>query len=444
MQPMPAHRRPNLSDAAGVSAGGGDDRLSALPDDLLIHILLKLQDAPVAARTSVLARRWRRVWALLPELHFPDGTDSDGIRAALAAHDAPAISLLSVAAIKATPESVAAWLPIDACRLSGVLDFRNRGTMDETSAASPLKLPCFQNATKRLVVSSVKGLDKFTIHSESLLELVLSGLPGLHQLNVVALALKDLAVRGCFTDALNRSQHIANISAPQLVTLDWKSSYDPSSVQLGEMAHLQQLTTQYLIVYGQYVFSAHNRHCLMLLQRFDHIRRLVLYLVYAPLQVNGRFLMEEMTNFPNITSLTLNVVACSHSFGASSFHVLSMSSGVRELEIRLVDLPSEHEALASACQSGCICAEPSNWETEELVLHCLEEVVISGLRGTEHELAFVKRLFNWTTVLKRMTVNFRVSMTESNAKELRQQLLSFSRPGICMKFLQHGKACSFD
>ncbi|VAI93003.1 unnamed protein product [Triticum turgidum subsp. durum] len=494
MQPMPAHRRPKLSDAAGVSAGGGDDRLSALPDDLLIHILLKLQDAPVAARTSVLARRWRRVWALLPELHFPDGTDSDGIRAALAVHDAPAISLLSVAAIKATPESVAAWLPIDACRLSGVLDFRNRGTMDETSAASPLKLPCFQNATKvvldldsigltlppsgiftrlaelvltsihlhgpcsisdvvsssrcpslqRLVVSSVKGLDKFTIHSESLLELVLSGLPGLHQLNVVALALKDLAVRGCFTDALNRGQHIANISAPQLVTLDWKSSYDPSSVQLGEMAHLQQLTTQYLIVYGQYVFSAHNRHCLMLLQRFDHIRRLVLYLVYAPLQVNGRFLMEEMTNFPNITSLTLNVVACSHSFGASSFHVLSMSSGVRELEIRLVDLPSEHEALASVCQSGCICAEPSNWETKELVLHCLKEVVISGLRGTEHELAFVKRLFNWTTVLKRMTVNFRVSMTESKAKELRQQLLSFSRPRICMKFLQHGKACSFD
>uniref|UniRef100_M8ASX0 F-box domain-containing protein n=1 Tax=Aegilops tauschii TaxID=37682 RepID=M8ASX0_AEGTA len=389
METMPEHRRPKLSDAA---AGGGEDWLSALPDDLLIHILLKLRDAPVAARTSVLARRWRRIWALLPELHFPDGTDPDGIRAALAAHDAPALSHLSVAAIEATPESVAAWLPIDACRLSGVLDFQNRGNMDETSAASPLKLPCFQNATKvvldldsigltlppsgiftrladlvligiqlhgpcslgdvvssprcpsltRLCVGSVKGLEEFTIHSESLLELVLSGLPGLHQLNVVALALKDLAVRSCFTDALNRSQHIANISAPQL--------------------------------------------------RFDHISRLVLYLVYAPLQVNGRFLMEEMTNFPNITSLTLNVVACSHSFGASSFHVLSMSSGVRELEIRLVDLPSEHEALASACQSGCICAKPSIWETEELVLHCLEEVVISGLRGTEHELAFVKSL----------------------------------------------------
>ncbi|XP_048542829.1 uncharacterized protein LOC125521806 isoform X2 [Triticum urartu] len=166
--------------------------------------------------------------------------------------------------------------------------------------------------------------------------------------------------------------------------------------------------------------------------------------LWDQLQVNGRFLMEEMTNFPNITSLTLHVVACGHSFGASSFHVLGMSSGVRELEIKLVDMPSEQEALASACQSGCICAEPSNWETKELVLHCLEEVVISGLRGTEHELAFVKRLFNWTTVLKRMTVNFRVSMTKSKAKELRQQLLSFSRPGICMEFLQHGKACSFD
>ena len=158
---------------------------------------------------------------------------------------------------------------------------------------------------RRLCVYDVKGLDKFTIHSESLLELDLYHLPSLQQLHVVAPALQELAVQHCFTSALNQSQLAANISAPQLVALDWKSSYDPSSVQLGEMAHLQQLTTQYLIVYGQYVFSAHNRHCLMLLELFDHIRRIVLYLVYAPVSL---FLFELCAYFNMHSSTPLEII----------------------------------------------------------------------------------------------------------------------------------------
>ncbi|XP_048560369.1 putative F-box/FBD/LRR-repeat protein At3g49030 [Triticum urartu] len=150
MERAPEHRPQKLSVAAGVGGGGGEDRLSALPDDVLVHILLKLCDTALAARTSVLARRWRRVWALLPELHFPVGTGPDRIRAALTAHDAPAFRHLFVAAIEVTPESAASWLPIAARRLSGVLHFKNRGDMNEASAGErgALQLPCFEKATK--------------------------------------------------------------------------------------------------------------------------------------------------------------------------------------------------------------------------------------------------------------------------------------------------------
>ncbi|XBI04161.1 hypothetical protein VPH35_132497 [Triticum aestivum] len=208
------------------------------------------------------------------------------------------------------------------------------------------------------------------------------------------------------------------------------------------MSHLQQLTAQFLIVYGEDILSARNHNCLMLLQHFDRISRLILNLDYPLVKCSNRFLMEEMTKFPKVTSLTLAVMAFEHSFGASLFHVLRISSGIRELEVKLA-LPSKPKAYPP-CQSGCICAEPSNWETEELVLPCLKEVAIIGLRGTEHELALVKRLFNWTTMLEGMRVNFHDSITESKGEELRKLLLSFSRPGLHMNFTHHGEVCSYD
>jgi hypothetical protein len=69
---------------------------------------------------------------------------------------------------------------------------------------------------------------------------------------------------------------------------------------------------------------------------------------------------------------------------------------------------------------------------EELALNCLEEMEIQGMRGTEHEVSFVQRLFRWATVLKEVTIIFHELITESKAKELRQLLLSFSRPDISM------------
>jgi hypothetical protein len=61
---------------------------------------------------------------------------------------------------------------------------------------------------------------------------------------------------------------------------------------------------------------------------------------------------------------------------------------------------------------------------EELALNCLEEIEISGMRGTEHEFALVQRLFHWATVLERVEIFFDLSITESKAEELRQLVLS--------------------
>ncbi|KAK1679044.1 hypothetical protein QYE76_039892 [Lolium multiflorum] len=50
----------------------GGDRLSALPDSALVHVLSHLLSNE-AARTSVLSRRWRRVFAEIPVINLVDG-----------------------------------------------------------------------------------------------------------------------------------------------------------------------------------------------------------------------------------------------------------------------------------------------------------------------------------------------------------------------------------
>jgi hypothetical protein len=44
---------------------GGADRINDLPDHLLHRILICLPSTDDAVRTSVLSRRWRRVWTHL-------------------------------------------------------------------------------------------------------------------------------------------------------------------------------------------------------------------------------------------------------------------------------------------------------------------------------------------------------------------------------------------
>jgi hypothetical protein len=44
----------------------------------------------------------------------------------------------------------------------------------------------------------------------------------------------------------------------------------------------------------------------------------------------------------------------------------------------------------------------------------------------------LQQLFHWAAVLKRIKIIFHELITESEGKELRQLLMSFSRPDICM------------
>jgi hypothetical protein len=336
-------KRPNLSDG-----GDGEDRLSALPDDILIHILLELFDATVAARTSVLSSRWRRLWRLLPELRFPIHSDPQRVRLALESHEAPALHNLSVGLLDASPESVAAWLPIAARRLSGRL-LIDATQNDEAAEGGAIELPCFQNATsirlklgylglavpplgvfakltnlfmgciklhgpcmlgdavsslrcpalRRLTVHHSWGLGNFAIHSDSLLSIELMRLHGLQQLTVIAPALHLLSVTSCFAEYLSYNQLVANICTPQLTSLQWRDAYDPRFMQFGEMKNLEELSTHPLIVYGGNADKIRNSSRVRLLRRFGLIQNLACGLIY---HLVSSFLCQSCHHCINLVS----------------------------------------------------------------------------------------------------------------------------------------------
>ncbi|GJM95341.1 hypothetical protein PR202_ga12063 [Eleusine coracana subsp. coracana] len=143
-----AAKRSNIA----ASADAGEDRLSGLPDYILVLILLRLPTS-AAAQTSLLSRRWRHVWALLPELRFPFFPEPLSFRDALDAHKVP-LRYLLVEDEDASAGSLGAWLPAAARRVSGLFaivnaDHRRSAREEEEIGAQrgAFEIPCFQKAT---------------------------------------------------------------------------------------------------------------------------------------------------------------------------------------------------------------------------------------------------------------------------------------------------------
>ncbi|TVU18945.1 hypothetical protein EJB05_35067, partial [Eragrostis curvula] len=86
---LPRHPEAGSGDSVGEA-----DRISCLPEDLLLHILSRLGCAREAARTSILARWWRGLWTRLPELTFREDVPFRLLEGLLAKVTQPALNLV--------------------------------------------------------------------------------------------------------------------------------------------------------------------------------------------------------------------------------------------------------------------------------------------------------------------------------------------------------------
>ncbi|TVU41263.1 hypothetical protein EJB05_14766 [Eragrostis curvula] len=214
-------------------------------------------------------------------------------------------------------------------------------------------------------VLRARGLSNLTIHSKTLLGITLHHLEGFQQLTIVSRKLKKLDIVNIF----EKRQPLANVTAPVLEVIRWFDNYDPFSVQLGELAQVQELRSLGILGHG-FPSLPYNRDPLRLLCRFQKIPILYLHITY-PI---GK----------------------------------------------------------AACSPSCQCHQLQDLETEELSMNSLQEVEISQCRGGYYEHAFLKRVIRWAPALKKVIVTFDPSVTVVT-EELCQELLRLPGPEICMR-----------
>jgi len=162
------------------------------------------------------------------------------------------------------------------------------GACDIGDAFSSARCPSLRQL--RLVDTRVSNL---AIFSESLLSLWLETVKGLQQLTVVSPMLIELRIVHCFV-----RQPVVDIVAPVMEMIQWHDRYDPISVHLGEMVHLQRLATLFLELRDH----QYNWGTLMLLQCFQKIPYLYISIVHPP--------VSTLYTCPVIMHLKLSLFKC--------------------------------------------------------------------------------------------------------------------------------------
>ncbi|KAG8080188.1 hypothetical protein GUJ93_ZPchr0007g4062 [Zizania palustris] len=372
-----------------MADGDGGLELSDLPNDILAYILDQLKDTRAAARTSVLSRRWRNLWARIPRLFFRNHQphDSSHVSDALAAHAAHAVSAITQLTVmslySATPDATASWLCVAAPLISGELRFRNRSMVTISTLIQELgeevveergvfELPCFPKAT---VIRLSLGFLGLSLPPSG----VFSAQPALRKLH------------------LEWNLPSVRIVAEEVEDFSWGTWYDPGFVEFSEMPYLRMVTPPYVFPYGEHKVEL-NQNCQRFLRHFSRIHSLMLLVKFTPGLGDVWPLMEGITRLPDITILYLHLVARRHAYGASVLHILAMCTGISKL---ILQIQADFEG-GIPCSLNCICHQPPSQGAQNVVLMCLEEVEIKNFNGKKHELDFVKVLFKAAPELRRM------------------------------------------
>ncbi|CAM0871131.1 unnamed protein product [Alopecurus aequalis] len=449
------------SELGGPSSGGGGgaDLISALPDDVIIQILVRLHCARAAAGTGILSRRWRGLWTRLPDLVFRDVAHSS-LLAALSSLGPGGVSLSHLdihvpAAVqdnvpangvspcprtglqRGQPTKYISSLLHAAARLSpAALRFNHPHPVQKPfvdvdlsncfrrATTIELHAPflCFPNPRSELPALQILSLSGCRVNLAALVPLC----PSLRVLRVAEAFLQpDVTIRSASLQVLAIQNKVINsstgrvhvealalkqltmlirtrcdlsvsVSAPLLEKVSWWCLYSGAPAGLGVWDLVAARLETESHGLGEDVPRVH----VLCLHMFARCPR-----SYPDADQEDGFATEiEKHMIINFSGLEVHLIKPEHVFGAFLLRLLGMQrirTAMRSLKIVL-----KRSEMKDRCTPlvSCYCDEPKNWRTQTVSLINLEKVEIKRFEGQDHEFDFLRLIFRCAPMLKRVAL----------------------------------------
>ncbi|TVU38520.1 hypothetical protein EJB05_11894, partial [Eragrostis curvula] len=429
-----------------------------------------------AARTSLLSRRWTRVWAGLPVLDFEGSYKEphdfmDSVDAALAAFSAPAVRRLQIAVPNSDVPAatrVAPWLRFASQRLVGTLYLHVRYPWSWAAAAGrpvqEIELPVCDAASRitldlslrwRLQIQpapsfaalsdlEIKGA---TMEARVLEDLVSSQCPNLRNmiLKLSLVASSNVSIRSKSLSSL--TYHVSKTSRIEVVA----RKLEVLSVRSADEARISAPKLAEVHVFGgprPYKFVKAPRHLQLLdvrnisaslVQHFDKVEKLKLGVFIQGIKEYKSFVAAtKKLPVSDILHVSWQCLKprC-HGFVPSMLHILRRCNGTRRLTVNYYCYgTSASPSMICSCPASCPCRLPESCNTDDITLNLLEEVEINFVEGSPDEVElFVKQLSKCNApVLKKVAINYRARHDTLITKELCAKVRSMCRQDLNVEF----------
>ncbi|TVU37862.1 hypothetical protein EJB05_11203, partial [Eragrostis curvula] len=402
--------------------GDGVDRISDLPDDLLVLFLARLFCGRAAARTSVLSRRWRHVWRRLPKLRLCNVSPS-ALQAAMA--DAPLTNLSLQYYSNHRSLAAAASLLLNVARLDPMeLNFMAQNVDRDGT----IELPSFTRATcvdllfNSHVTLTARGgecpvLEKLAIARCRIgTSALIWRCPQLRVLQIMD-SYDTVKVHSTTLEELDVVQIFrvggVEVMAPELKKFHLKA-YLHKDFSMSLLApKVQDLSWCCVWIDSVWIDESWCLSCLSLVSKESDsgVLRLVIHRPRVDSVVHSRSL-TEIFQFPKFSVLELHLDTMGHVYEAMVLNLLKIWNGIRRLKLVIyktgVTLPDDE-----ACTPNCPCDQPQNWKSQNIFLRGLEEVEIENFEGSGHEVDLLKLLFR-CALLKKVVVKLESKVSTSS------------------------------